>query len=835
MERRGRTILSRCVAAAAFLSLAAGNTVELPPYQTVESYGGQDFFTKFDFWAAADPTHGYVTYVGEAQAKQDGLIESAPDHIIMAADSKHVTGPEGRPSVRIQSKAVYNHGLFVADIDHIPTGCGTWPAFWMYGEDSQHIWPRWGEYDIIEGLHEDTTAMTTLHTTDNCNQASVDEGDDFDSRWELGAAPGVAADNCFVGAKNQWNNQGCSQEGPKDSMGANFNMKGGGTYAAEWDPIGKHIRTWFWPRGSEPMDLREKRPRPETWGTPYSFFTLQNKVCAPQHFKNMRIVFDLTFCGDFGDAVWGARCPGFNMTCADFVKKHPEAMKEAYWSVRSLDVYDRKAASAEESPVIAPPPPSPVPTTSKPLPSSSKSSSSSSSTRGASSTSSTPRETTPHGFPELTSPPNSAKPPWPAPVTPPPLPQPASPGVPGVFEPSRPPPSEAQPDVPPAMPTPPGFDNEHDARHKHRAEVVVGAHSAKSWQWEDNLSSIGIVFFVFGAAFIYFAQNANGAFWQRARTSGRDCIAHLPFCEGDSEASSVAGSVPGSPLGTPAGNPRELRAEHPPSLARTPPVPTTPAMSPSPSPLANRFDAGSGNRFGAPVADPLLRSSPAHPSSRQARTSSASVYCHQPSPVTSTRSARAQSFPAIPTSNGSYSAAAFMSPMNSPGTGAYQPGSGALPPGSGAYPPGSGALPPGSGHYPAGGGTYPGSGAYPPGSAMGQHRMSPPPGSSSHEAPGWQWPTSQQHLHAVQPMQTTPAPSLHMDGRVGSASASSPPTAVRRAYSPPGSGNLQLPVPTRPQVLTTTASPLPTAQSLAPARQNGAGPPGSSKVSIPGH
>jgi hypothetical protein len=34
----------------------------------------------------------------------------------------------GRASVRLTSKKVYNHGLIVIDVEHMPVGCGTWPA-----------------------------------------------------------------------------------------------------------------------------------------------------------------------------------------------------------------------------------------------------------------------------------------------------------------------------------------------------------------------------------------------------------------------------------------------------------------------------------------------------------------------------------------------------------------------------------------------------------------------------------------------------------------------------------------------------------------------------------
>ncbi len=58
----------------------------------------------------------------------------------------------GRPSVRIESAKSWTHGLFIADIKHMPTtkttsGCGTWPAFWTLGDGT---WPLHGEIDIVE-------------------------------------------------------------------------------------------------------------------------------------------------------------------------------------------------------------------------------------------------------------------------------------------------------------------------------------------------------------------------------------------------------------------------------------------------------------------------------------------------------------------------------------------------------------------------------------------------------------------------------------------------------------------------------------------------------------
>jgi hypothetical protein len=46
--------------------------------------------------------------------------------------------PRGRKSVRLLSKKGYSHGtVMIADVEHMPVGCGTWPALWMVGDG----WP----------------------------------------------------------------------------------------------------------------------------------------------------------------------------------------------------------------------------------------------------------------------------------------------------------------------------------------------------------------------------------------------------------------------------------------------------------------------------------------------------------------------------------------------------------------------------------------------------------------------------------------------------------------------------------------------------------------------
>jgi len=327
--------------AALSLRPAAGTGTDV--YELKEMYSPQGFFSKWNFWTDADPSGGAVQYSSHEAALAAGMVKEEVDHAYFGAqmDGKMEPGA-GRPSVRIQSKAAYNSGLFVVKINHAPTGCGTWPAFWLYGEDPEHPWPAWGEYDVAESMHGKKRAMTTLHTRGRCSQERVEAGRDFLSEWEKGTSS-AGADNCDVKAPGQFENQGCSQKSPENSWGEPFNQGGGGTYAAEWDPDAGHIRTWFWPVGQEPADLVSRLPMPDTWGTPYSYFSIMPDTCDAEHFKNMRLVFTLNLCGDLGDPYFAEYCPvaARTMNCRALVEGHPEALAEAYWSIGGLDVYQK--------------------------------------------------------------------------------------------------------------------------------------------------------------------------------------------------------------------------------------------------------------------------------------------------------------------------------------------------------------------------------------------------------------------------------------------------------------------------------------------------------------
>lgn len=309
-------------------------------YQLQETYGGRAFFSKWDFWSEPDPSHGSVKYVDRETAEAEGLVVAKDDAAYISVDVV-TTAKSGRYSVRLESKATYNSGLFIIDVAHVPTGPGTWPAFWMYGSDASHPWPTWGEYDVIEATHADKRVLTTVHTGPGCAQEQVVAGVDFSGGWDE-APSGKSATNCDVNAEGQWQNQGCSQHGPDGTVGHEFNARGGGTFAADWDPEAGSIRAWFWPAGSVPVDVSNRRPKPHSWGRPYSYFSLNSGTCNANHFQNMRLVLNLNLCGDLGNAVFNTSCPqeAKTMTCQEVVS-HPANMEHAFWSIRGIDVYKR--------------------------------------------------------------------------------------------------------------------------------------------------------------------------------------------------------------------------------------------------------------------------------------------------------------------------------------------------------------------------------------------------------------------------------------------------------------------------------------------------------------
>ncbi|KOS19398.1 putative glycosidase [Escovopsis weberi] len=295
-------------------------------YNLTTHYDANNFFDTFDFFDQPDPTHGFVQFVNKTTAYRDQLAGFAGHAIYMGADSKTTNPPAGRKAVRLSSQKSFTHGLFIADMSHMPDStCGVWPAFWMFGPD----WPSSGEIDIIEGISTQRKNQITLHTSDGC---TITNAGTVNTTKLVSPVCDASKDS----------NAGCAQTtADETNYGRGFNQIGGGVYATEW--TSDHIAVWFFPRNKIPRDVTSDNPDPSGWGPALAQFNSGPGCTLDQHFKENNIVFDITFCGDWAGAVWStdAQCKGLAPTCQDYVTGNPTAFETAYWLVNYIKVFDK--------------------------------------------------------------------------------------------------------------------------------------------------------------------------------------------------------------------------------------------------------------------------------------------------------------------------------------------------------------------------------------------------------------------------------------------------------------------------------------------------------------
>ena len=362
-----------------FFGNSASHTLrkQTGPYRLVELQEGKKFFDHYEFLDGPDSigSAGYNEYVGKSRAEHLDLAnvtrEKETDYIYLQS----IAGSGGsgfRKSVRLEGKRRFNRGLFVLDVAHMPSGCGVWPAFWLTDEDA---WPDNGEIDIVEGINTQSVAKTALHTSESCSMYAHVPTYAKTGGWDTASGipntytgipdyeTHVEADNCWVMAPHQWGNQGCvAVSAENGTIGEPMNAVGGGVYVLEWDPANGYIKSWVFKRGHIPLNLRDSirtasssipvLPQPDTWDLPYAYFAIgEGSGCSLNHFKNMRLIFNLAFCGAVAGNRFFRDCPTLSaqwnvkndsvLTCNAYLDSEPAALSEAYWKIRGVYVYQR--------------------------------------------------------------------------------------------------------------------------------------------------------------------------------------------------------------------------------------------------------------------------------------------------------------------------------------------------------------------------------------------------------------------------------------------------------------------------------------------------------------
>lgn len=344
-------------------ALAAGSTIHqaLAAYTLVDSFQGATFFDDFDFFTAADPTSGFVEYVGFDTAKSNELIgqikgygQDSPIYMGLDFQTKLSASAGGRQSVRIQSRQSWTHGLAIADIGASPSGCGTWPALWFLSHSS--TWPGTnGEIDFFETVNMATSNAMTLHTDDGC--AVTNASTTFSGT--------MTTEDCYVDDPNQTINAGCSIVAPtnntivsssssysrhssghnitttvRSTAGSEFNTQGGGVYTMEWTST--NLTFHFFPRGYIPSDITSGAPVPSTWTqTPLAVFS---GCDFDAHLSNLSLVINTSLCGSYAgnSAIWadgGCAAKTGQSTCDAFAAASPSAFANAYWLINSVKMY----------------------------------------------------------------------------------------------------------------------------------------------------------------------------------------------------------------------------------------------------------------------------------------------------------------------------------------------------------------------------------------------------------------------------------------------------------------------------------------------------------------
>ena len=263
------------------------------------------------------------------------------------------------PSVLMMSKQIYDHGLFVMQVKHIPSGQGVWPAWWLMGKTTgNNKWALNGEIDIIEQVNNEPTNHSTLHTNTKpgdteCNQAHVpgiSSGGKCGGATRLYSGTGViqGKTDCGYNSQQQCFHAGCGVTFPHGSGGDVFNQSvtdagnNGGVYACELTTDGR-VTVWFFAPGNVPRDLTEGSSivDPSKWKD-LATKTVEFQKC-PGSFKQMQMIVNTAFCGDWAGSTFD-HTKNSKEHCNNFVLDTSKSknLENAYWDINWIRVYQQK-------------------------------------------------------------------------------------------------------------------------------------------------------------------------------------------------------------------------------------------------------------------------------------------------------------------------------------------------------------------------------------------------------------------------------------------------------------------------------------------------------------
>lgn len=330
---------------------------QAPIYSLIRNYTGQTFFDAFNFYSKADPSNSFVRYV-DLHTANDSALAGLVDHqytddhnqtqhedklVYLGVDfESQIDASSGRPSVRMECEETFNQALYVADIFHMPGGCGVWPAFWLLGTGLE--WPKAGEIDVLEGINDQSLNMMSLHTDKHLSLDNNTWTNSSTAPSEQLQTGNTLSTECDVASSG---GTGCSIVGSNSThqgFGTTFNSNQGGYLITEF--TSKLIKIWQIARSSGNMAFANQT-QPDvsigdmrSWGPPSAVFS-RNGTDLSTYFQNLQMIFNTAFCGPWIDGTWNSSsCASLAPTCKDYVSSNPSAFVDAYWLVKGVYVYE---------------------------------------------------------------------------------------------------------------------------------------------------------------------------------------------------------------------------------------------------------------------------------------------------------------------------------------------------------------------------------------------------------------------------------------------------------------------------------------------------------------
>ncbi|KAH7326159.1 hypothetical protein B0I35DRAFT_508421 [Stachybotrys elegans] len=287
-----------------------------------DTYDVTNFFDKFNFFESNFTTGSYND-VDPTSGFGDEIFIGADRHSVLRG-----VGFPGRDSVRIESKARFNHGLLVSRFTHLPEAqCGVWPAVWTFGQD----WPNDGEIDFYEGWNDQAFNEPVFHVGDSAvhGECVLDSNSLEQSSW---VKTGVC-DNLYQNPPWQWQGQGCISQDTKGPWASST----GGIFAVEW--TSDYIKLFSWAWGSEPADIDSDEPDTSSWGMPSVW--LKNSRCnIDNHFANQKLVMNINFCGIPPQLpeTWGQSCAQKTRddNCQNYIAKNTQSLQGVYYKIKDV-------------------------------------------------------------------------------------------------------------------------------------------------------------------------------------------------------------------------------------------------------------------------------------------------------------------------------------------------------------------------------------------------------------------------------------------------------------------------------------------------------------------